>query len=80
MAKSANQKKKIIILARLLLDRSDEEHPVTMQEMLRELDREGISAERKSIYDDLEALGQLGLDIQARLTDPVLKQLPVLAG
>ena len=66
MAKSANQKKKLPILAKLLLERSDEEHPITTQEMLAELARWDISAERKSIYDDMEQLRQLGLDVQSR--------------
>ncbi|MGN0985391.1 MAG: helix-turn-helix transcriptional regulator [Candidatus Enterenecus sp.] len=66
MAKSANQKRKLPILAKLLLERSDEEHPVSTQEMLAELERWDISAERKSIYDDMEQLRQLGLDVQSR--------------
>ena len=66
MAKSANQKRKLPILARLLLERSDEEHPVSTQEMLEELQRWDITAERKSIYDDMEQLRELGLDIQNR--------------
>ena len=66
MAKSANQKRKVLVLARLLLRQSDEEHPISMGEMLDELEREGISAERKSVYDDLETLADMGLDIQSR--------------
>ena len=62
MAKSANQKRKLPILARLLLERSDEEHPVSTQEMLEELQRWDITAERKSIYDDMEQLRELGYD------------------
>lgn len=46
-----------------LLQNSDEEHPVTMKQIVEHLDRQGISAERKSIYDDLEALRLFGLDI-----------------
>ncbi len=66
MAKSPNQKRKLPILARLLLERSDEEHPISTQEMLAELERWDITAERKSIYDDMEQLRQLGLDVQTR--------------
>lgn len=65
MAKSANQKKKLYILNRLLLERSDETHPVTLKEMQEELSRWDISAERKSIYDDMEHLRQLGVDVQS---------------
>ena len=66
MAKSANQKRKLPILAKLLLERSDEEHPISRQEMQEELERWGITAERKSIYDDMEQLKELGLDVQSR--------------
>lgn len=51
MSKTANYKRKLPILAKLLLERSDEEHPVSRQEMQEELERWGLSAERKSIYD-----------------------------
>ena len=66
MAKSANQKRKLPILAKLLLERSDEEHPISRQEMQEELARWDLSAERKSIYDDMEQLKELGLDVQSR--------------
>ena len=46
--------------------RSDEEHPISVPELIAELDRWDIKAERKSIYDDLEALSELGLDVQSR--------------
>lgn len=66
MARSVNQKRKLPILAKLLLERSDEEHPISTGEMLAELDRHNISAERKSIYDDMAQLAELGLDVQSR--------------
>ena len=66
MAKSANQKWKLPILQQYLLKNSDEEHPVSIQNMIDELDRWGIKAERKSLYDDMETLGELGLDVQVR--------------
>ena len=66
MAKTANYKRKLPILAKLLLERSDEEHPISRQEMQEELARWGLCAERKSIYDDMEQLKELGLDVQSR--------------
>ncbi len=66
MSKTMNYKRKLPILARLLLERSDEEHPISRQEMQEELARWGLSAERKSLYDDMEQLRELGLDVQAR--------------
>ena len=64
MPKSSNQKLKLIYLLRFLEEKSDEEHPVRMQDMLEELKRCGVSAERKTIYSDLEALRECGYDIQ----------------
>ena len=66
MSKSANYKRKLPILAKLLMERSDEEHPVSRQEMQEELARWGLAAERKSIYDDMEQLRGVGLDVQSR--------------
>ena len=64
MPRSFNQKKKLSVLRSILLERSDENHPLTMKDIISELDANGISAERKSIYDDLENLRELGLDVR----------------
>ena len=66
MPKSANPKRKLLVLYRFLLARTDDDHPVTVQEMQDELTRWDISAERKSIYNDMEELRQLGVDVQSR--------------
>jgi len=66
MPRSASQKGKLLVLYRFLLRETDEEHPATVQEMIEELARWGIAAERKSIYRDMEALRGLGLDVQCR--------------
>jgi len=66
MAKSANQKLKLLVLRQLLLSRTDEEHPVTVAQMIDELERWDIKAERKSLYDDMEQLAAFGLDVQCR--------------
>ncbi len=50
----------------MLEEKTDEENTMTINEMIAELDRYGITAERKSIYDDLEALRHYGLDIAIR--------------
>ena len=63
MAKGPNQKLKLLYLMRYLLQNSDEAHPVSIAQMIAELEKHGISAERKSIYDDLEALRTFGLDL-----------------
>ena len=66
MSKSANQKTKLLHLARMLLRQTDEDHSLSVAQIIEELARQGIKAERKSIYDDLEALGLFGLDVQCR--------------
>ena len=66
MPKSPNQKQKLLVLTELLLRHSDEEHPVSIKQMIDELDRHGIKAERKSLYDDMETLRAFGLDVQSR--------------
>lgn len=63
MAKSANQKLKLLYLLRFLMQYSDEEHPLTTAQLIAELAENGISAERKSIYADIEALQMFGIDI-----------------
>ena len=63
MAKSPNQKLKLMYLMRLFLERTDEAHPVTVPELIAALGQYGISAERKSLYDDFEGLRHFGLDI-----------------
>lgn len=63
MARSEKQKQKLLYIARLLFEKTDEEHPVTTQEIIDYLDANGIAAERKSIYNDMEHLQEFGLDI-----------------
>lgn len=63
MAKSHNQKMKILYLMQAFLERTDEAHVLSMQEILRMLEGQGIQAERKSIYDDIEVLRVYGMDI-----------------
>ena len=48
---------------KVLLDNTDETHSLTMPEIVTALNEYGISAERKSIYDDIEALRVFGMDI-----------------
>ena len=64
MPKAAGQKQKLILLARILWQETDEEHPLSVPELISALERAGVSAERKSIYSDLEALSDLGFDVE----------------
>ena len=66
MAKSSNQKLKLLYLLKMLEENTDEENAMSINTMIGELERYGVSAERKSIYDDLEALKHYGLDIASK--------------
>ncbi len=61
--KGTNQKLKLVYLIKILLERTDEEHSITMQEILEALECYDVSAERKSIYADIEAIRGLGIDV-----------------
>ena len=63
MARSSFQKLKIVYVMEYLLRHSDEQHPVSVQQLIAHLEQHGIAAERKSIYADVEALRDFGLDI-----------------
>ena len=58
-----NQKLKILYLMKILLEKTDEIHSITMPQIIAELNAYGISAERKSLYSDIENLRLYGLDI-----------------
>nr|WP_294485142.1 WYL domain-containing protein [uncultured Anaerosporobacter sp.] len=62
MAK-ANQKLKQLYLMKILLENTDETHSMTMPDIVSALKAYDITAERKSIYDDIEALRLYGMDI-----------------
>ncbi|MDE6875384.1 MAG: WYL domain-containing protein [Lachnospiraceae bacterium] len=63
MVEGSGKKLKAFYVMRYLLTESDEAHPVTMEQIIDYLGENGISAERKSLYDDIEALRVFGLDI-----------------
>ena len=59
----AHKKLKILYLAQYLQERSDEDHPVGVGDMIAYLESLDIPAERKAIYDDLELLRSFGMDV-----------------
>ncbi|MCM1328613.1 MAG: WYL domain-containing protein [Ruminococcus sp.] len=61
--KNANQRLKILYLYKILLEQTDEEHSITMPEIIKRLESYGISAARKALYEDIEALRAFGLDV-----------------
>lgn len=46
-----------------MLEKTDENHPLSINEIKALLALQGISAERKSLYDDLDILSTFGVDI-----------------
>jgi len=66
MPRSSNQKLKPLYLARILLERTDENNVMTAQDIVRALAAYDVPANRKSIYDDIEAIQQYGLDVELR--------------
>jgi predicted DNA-binding transcriptional regulator YafY len=48
---------------KILQEDTDENHLMTVSQIINELSRYGIAAERKSIYDDLDSLEYFGCDI-----------------
>jgi predicted DNA-binding transcriptional regulator YafY len=66
MQRTENQKMKLLCLMKLLVEKTDEDHPLTIAQIINELAKNNIHAERKSIYADLEALRQYGLDVTLR--------------
>lgn len=63
MAKNGNEKQKILYILKILEERTDENHRISTQEIIDALGEYGISAERKSVYRDLDCLEEFGYDI-----------------
>ena len=61
-----SQKLKILYLMKILLERTDEDHALTMSELISALEEQGISAERKSLYADIDALREFGVDVEVK--------------
>ena len=63
MPKKANQKGRILEVLRFLWRESDEEHPVTVDAILRHLSNAGFPCDRKTVMDDLTVLSDDGFDV-----------------
>ena len=63
---NANQRLKILYLYKILWENTDEEHELTMPQIIDKLDEYGITAARKALYEDIEALREFGADIYSR--------------
>lgn len=63
MPKSENQKQKLLYIAQYLIENTDENHAVSTPQLIEYLKSQGIKAERKSIYNDIDTLNDFGMDI-----------------
>ena len=63
MPRSSRQKEKLLYLQRIMLQKTDENHALTVNEIKDLLAANGIQTERKALYDDLQILETFGLDI-----------------
>ena len=64
MPNGMNQKFKLYRLAEIMLEMTDEEHYITMPEILTALEQYEIHADRKTIYNDLRDLEVLGIEVE----------------
>ncbi len=63
MAGKPKQKQKILFLLRILYEKTDEQHGLTLSELLTELEKVDVKCERKSLYRDLDALSEAGFTV-----------------
>ena len=64
MPRGTNQKFKLYRLAQIMLEKTDEEHYITMPEIMSALKEYEVTADRKSIYNDLRDLEVLGIEVE----------------
>lgn len=64
MAKSEGQKLKLIHLMDIFREYTDEDHSLSMSEIITKLNERDITAERKSIYNDIALLDDYGFEIE----------------
>ena len=65
MAHCENTKLKLLYLRDYLRQNTDETHPANAEALIAFLESKGISAERKSIYSDIQALTDYGMEIHS---------------
>ncbi len=63
MSGRRNQKQRIFALLDILMQKTDEAHPLNANELISILERKGITCDRKTIYEDIDALILSGYDI-----------------
>jgi len=68
MAGNPKQKLKLLYIYDYLRRHSDESHPASVSDIIEYLAGNGVTAERKSIYNDIEVLREYGLTIERGTT------------
>ena len=64
MARGTNQKLKLSFLTKIMLEKTDDEHALTMPQIIKELEKYDVTAERKSIYADFaDMTDKLGIEV-----------------
>ncbi len=63
MSRGTNQKFKFTYLMKIMQAKTDDEHGLTMSQIMEELEKYGVTAERKSIYADFSYMGKFGIEI-----------------
>ena len=64
MSRGTNQKFKFTYLMKIMLAKTDDEHALTMPQIMEELEKYDVTAERKSIYADFaDMTDKLGIEI-----------------
>ena len=54
MSRGSNQKFKFTYLMKVMQEKTDDEHSLTMPQIMDELEKYGVTAERKNIYTDFQ--------------------------
>lgn len=63
MAMKPRQREKLLAILLLLQKESDETHPISASVIAERLEQSGIPCERKAVYDNMDALQQMGYDV-----------------
>lgn len=63
MTKGINQKLKMLYLEKIFQRETDDEHGLTLQEITERLNKDGVNADRKTLYSDFAELKKYVLDI-----------------
>lgn len=64
MPKGSNQKLKLYHLAQIMLENTDDDHYITMPEIMSALEAYEVTADRRTIYADLKDLEALGIEVE----------------